>query len=157
VQERAHTSTFIHRRHGRAAPRQLSHSEETSLNELPTPFRIRIERGEGDATTIFVAGDLDLATAPDLSRVLGEALAGGQRVRLDISGVQFMDSTGLAAIIQPLRQRGAQTRRLALVGRLQSQPRKLLDLAGVVGTLLPIESSRTDAGDVDEADQPAAR
>jgi anti-anti-sigma factor len=109
------------------------------LSELPAPFRIRIERAGQNATTILVEGELDLSTAPELRRVLGEALAGARPVRLDLSGVQFIDSTGLAAIIQPLRHLGNGPGPLRLVGPLPSQPRKLLELTGVLGTLLPLE------------------
>ncbi|MFJ9351215.1 STAS domain-containing protein [Streptomyces sp. NPDC101237] len=57
-----------------------------------------------DRTVVTVAGELDLTTCP----VLGEATLviplGGRTLHLDLSGVTFMDSSGLNLMLQ-LRRR----------------------------------------------------
>jgi anti-sigma B factor antagonist len=58
-------------------------------------FEVRIE---GD-DRVVVSGELDLATAPQLTSAI-EALAGTwvQRVVVDLAAVTFMDSSGVAAL-----------------------------------------------------------
>ena len=60
-------------------------------------FEVRIV---GDAR-VAVVGELDMATAPQLTDVI-EALAstGPPRVVVDLSGVSFMDSSGIGALCQ---------------------------------------------------------
>lgn len=51
-------------------------------------------------TLVTLAGELDLVAAPQLVEAL-EALAGNdRRVVLDLRGLRFMDSTGLAVILR---------------------------------------------------------
>jgi anti-sigma B factor antagonist len=52
-------------------------------------------------TTIRLTGELDISTADELGRVLSEldAPGGPAGIRLDLSGLRFMDSTGLRLII----------------------------------------------------------
>lgn len=50
---------------------------------------------------ITLNGELDLASAPELERELQEAEAAGPaRVLIDLSGLGFMDSTGLQALLR---------------------------------------------------------
>ncbi len=47
-----------------------------------------------------VTGEVDLATAPQLARAIGDVLGAEQRLCLDLSGVAFMDSTGLRELVK---------------------------------------------------------
>ncbi len=49
-----------------------------------------------------VIGDLDMSTAPELQSALAE-LAGEGQVTLDLSGLSFIDSTGIHAILMYAR------------------------------------------------------
>jgi len=51
--------------------------------------------------TVTASGELDMTSAPDLIRVLREAIRthGPSRVDLDLTGVTFMDSTGLQVLV----------------------------------------------------------
>jgi anti-sigma B factor antagonist len=53
-----------------------------------------------------VHGEIDLYTVPRLQRELASALAGGGKPRLivDLSGVDFCDSTGVNALLAAHRQ-----------------------------------------------------
>jgi anti-sigma B factor antagonist len=69
--------------------------------------RFRTHERAIDATTavIEVDGEIHLSTAPELSHVLATAIdAGTTRLVLDLSGVMFIDSTGLAALLSSLRR-----------------------------------------------------
>jgi anti-sigma B factor antagonist len=71
----------------------------------PIPGQLVIEsKREGDAVVLVLSGELDLASAPQLERALGEAEATNpSRLVIDMGGLAFMDSTGLQAL---LRARG---------------------------------------------------
>ena len=45
-------------------------------------------------------GELDMATADDLSQILRDAATNGDPIVLDFAGVSFMDSSGLRALLE---------------------------------------------------------
>jgi len=56
------------------------------------------------AYVVSVAGELDALSVPELDAHVAPMLAAGpQRVVLDLSGVEFMDSTGLGMCIKVLK------------------------------------------------------
>ena len=52
-------------------------------------------------TTLAVSGELDPATAPRLEQAIAVAVAieGAAKVVVDLSGVAFIDSSGLSALV----------------------------------------------------------
>ncbi|WP_328340521.1 STAS domain-containing protein [Micromonospora sp. NBC_00421] len=61
-------------------------------------------RQEGAGTVLEVAGDLDMSTTPQLRDRLREVVEGGTRVVVvDLTGVGFMDSSGLGALVVAYR------------------------------------------------------
>jgi anti-sigma B factor antagonist len=62
---------------------------------------IHVTRGQNDAgEKLNVSGGLDIARAPALERKIAHAADGnGRRLRLDISGMTFIDATGPQAIL----------------------------------------------------------
>jgi anti-sigma B factor antagonist len=64
-----------------------------------------------EATIVAVAGELDVESAPQLDDHLTAAIAGEPtRLVVDLSGVDFLDSTGLGVLIKAYarqRDRGA--------------------------------------------------
>lgn len=64
----------------------------------------------GDGVTVFVRGELDLASAPSLERRLDELFAMPlQSVTLDLAELSFLDSTGLHTLDR-LRRDAAERR-----------------------------------------------
>jgi anti-sigma B factor antagonist len=62
-----------------------------------------VEIGEaGDVRVVRLGGELDLASAPRLTELLDEVVA--PRVVIDLSGLAFIDSSGVAALVRALRQ-----------------------------------------------------
>jgi anti-sigma B factor antagonist len=61
---------------------------------------------QGDLVVMSVQGEIDLYTVPRLQRELASVLAGGAAVRLvvDLSGVDFCDSTGVNVLLAAHRQ-----------------------------------------------------
>lgn len=85
-----------------------------------------------DRTRVTVRGELDALTAIDLHNRIGETTEGD--VDLDLSEVSFIDSSGLAAIIEGHLRLGVQRRRLVIIGR-SAAVQRVLDLSGVTGRL----------------------
>lgn len=74
------------------------------------------ERDEGSVRVLTVAGEVDVASAPELSTRLNVAVrctSGG--VVVDLSHVELIDSTGIAVLLNALRRMTRARRRLALV------------------------------------------
>jgi anti-anti-sigma factor len=61
-------------------------------------FRIDLVQSD-DASVVLLRGEIDLDAAPELSAALGEAVAAGRRIFVDLNGTTFIDSTGLSAIV----------------------------------------------------------
>jgi len=63
---------------------------------------------------VVLLGELDMDSAPDLQHVLEELIAGGPpEIVLDLSNLDFMDSSGLAVLIscrQRLHEKGRRLR-----------------------------------------------
>ncbi len=55
---------------------------------------------EGDATVIFVRGEIDMATCERLRDAIEPHLGPRQTIVLDLSGVRFMDSSSLRVLLQ---------------------------------------------------------
>jgi anti-sigma B factor antagonist len=57
-----------------------------------------------ETTVVHVGGDLDVYTAPRLKETLDEVMTAGARLVIDLSGVQFIDSTALAVLVGALQK-----------------------------------------------------
>lgn len=69
---------------------------------------------EADAVVLALSGELDLSSAQALSRELIDAEASG-RVVVDLSGLKFMDSTGLHTLLSAQRRYEQSGSRLSLL------------------------------------------
>jgi anti-sigma B factor antagonist len=67
-------------------------------------FRIE-ERTAGDMPVVAVAGEIDVATAPQLRECLHGVIAGGHATLvLDLLEVTFLDSTALGVLVGALKR-----------------------------------------------------
>jgi anti-sigma B factor antagonist len=62
-------------------------------------LRIRTAR-EGSTAIVSASGEIDLSTVGDLREAVTEAAQECDRLRLDLSGVEFIDSTGLGGLLE---------------------------------------------------------
>jgi anti-sigma B factor antagonist len=68
-------------------------------------FDLTEEPLDDHSVVIKVAGEIHATTAPEFSERLNEAIAGGKTgVILDLTGVDFIDSTGLSVLLNGLRR-----------------------------------------------------
>jgi anti-anti-sigma factor len=77
-------------------------------------------------------GELDMATADDLSRLLRDASTEGDPIVLDFSGVSFMDSSGLRALLERAGQANGDGPVVIL--NPSAQVRRVLDISIPGGT-----------------------
>lgn len=95
---------------------------------------VRLTAIDLDADTLVLEGEIDAHTAPDLAARYVELPAGDGDFVIDMSKVDFMDSSGLRIIIE-LHQRAEQASR-RLVLRTPSQPViRLIEVSGLNGHL----------------------
>ncbi len=63
------------------------------------------KRSEGDAHVVAVRGEVNLRTSPELHETLLEILqAKPARIVLDLSGVDYMDSSGIGTLVEIKRR-----------------------------------------------------
>jgi anti-sigma B factor antagonist len=67
------------------------------MSEKSNPLEITIDR-DGDDVRLIVSGEVDLESSRALSEALSEVVSSRQ-VSLDLTGVGYMDSTGLRTIL----------------------------------------------------------
>ncbi len=98
-------------------------------SEAPIPGQLVIDsRTEGDTIVVALHGELDLTSAPAFERELQEA-AGSKptRIVIDLSGLDFMDSTGLRALLQARERANEDGHQLSL-RRGPHQVQRVLEL-----------------------------
>lgn len=113
-------------------------TQTTTSVHLPSPEEMRgrcaIDRHERDARAgvVSVAGELDLASAPQLKWTLLDAFEEGRKeIVLDLSQTTFMDSTALGVLVGVARSLSA-GERLAIVCA-QPAVLKIFELSGMDG------------------------
>ena len=106
-------------------------------------FRLSVTAADGHAV-LAAAGELDIAHADELTAALHAQLARGP-VRLDLSGLTFMDSSGVRLLDTLMRDVAAQHWKLTMAPQLHRAVRRVLELTGMLA-LLPFESP-VPAGD----------
>jgi anti-sigma B factor antagonist len=101
-------------------------------------------RTEGDRTVVSVGGEIDVYTAPQLREKVVELVAAGDvDLVLDLSGVEFLDSTGLGVLVGALNRVRAQDGSLALV-LTQERILKVFEITGL-RKVFPIHATVAEA------------
>ncbi|MCW2989810.1 MAG: putative Anti-sigma factor antagonist [Solirubrobacterales bacterium] len=55
---------------------------------------------EEDAICVVLFGELDIAGSPELGRALRDSIARHERVVVDLSGLDFLDSSGIEVLVE---------------------------------------------------------
>jgi anti-sigma B factor antagonist len=110
-------------------------------------------RSHDDYTIVTICGEIDLYTAPRLHSELGAVLADGMppRIVIDMSGVEFCDSTGMNVLLSCLRRARERGGELEIAAP-KPAVRKILQVTGLdsVFTVIP----DVDAAELMDLDQP---
>ena len=118
--------------------RQTTHaSREDALEALAAlrvldeaTFTVAESTGGDGAHVIRLHGELDIDAAPDLERALLRSRPAGERVVLDLSDLQFMDSTGLRVLLRA-RAAAEEGRWEIFLRDVPSNIQRLFDMTGV--------------------------
>jgi anti-sigma B factor antagonist len=101
---------------------------------------------DAGSRVIRVSGELDLATVPSLEQELQAALerADGHRVVLDLSDLEFIDSTGIAVLVRAMgngdgNEDGNGDARLRFVPSRCAAVVRVLEMTGVAERMLPAD------------------
>ena len=98
----------------------------------------------GSATLFIVEGQVDMHTSPELRGHLRAALGSqASPLAVDLTDVAFIDSSGLATLIEALQAVGKYQGKLRLCG-LSPEVRKLFDLAQL-STIFDLRDTRAEA------------
>jgi anti-anti-sigma factor len=112
-------------------PLPWSESELSHVAVPVVPEPGAIAASAPSETTISVTEDLDLELAPVLREEIVALVEGGAtRVELDLSGCDFLDSTGLSLLVTTHRRLAADGGALRLRG-VHGQVASILDMSGV--------------------------
>jgi anti-sigma B factor antagonist len=125
-----------------AEPRRQEWSEESTGLALRAVATDRY-------SVIEAYGEMDIANAGEMQRMVDSFVAiGADRLIVDLSGIRFMDSSGLNVLVGTARHFGP-----ASFGVVLSRPsiRKVFTLTGL-DKLIPIFASVTDAAQALDAD-----
>lgn len=98
---------------------------------------------QGDWFVLAVAGELDLFSYPSLRDRVHAVTMPGRSIALDLSGVSFVDSSGLGAVIGALKHVRDSGGRFAVIAPPDSPLVRLLSLTGL-DQVLPSHASREE-------------
>jgi anti-sigma B factor antagonist len=84
---------------------------------------------DDSCSVVYVQGDVDMQTSPEVRAVILDLIVnqGQQRVIVDLSRAKHVDSSGVASLLEGLREAKKKRARLILCG-LREGPRRVLDL-----------------------------
>ena len=109
--------------------------------EIPG-FDLVTSRTDGGAV-VRVIGELDLATAPQLGQVLTDLTGHGIHVTVDLSGMAFIDSTGVSALVSGLKRLREAGGDMALVSP-RASALKVFEITGLTN-VFTIHNEAADA------------
>jgi anti-sigma B factor antagonist len=113
--------------------------EELAVSSVPELLTIESAAGANGERVLSLCGELDLSNASSvLARVIDSDLVAGESLVLDLSGVTFVDSSGLIALLHAEHYLTGRSCHFALRSPT-SQVRRVLELAGLADSFRIIE------------------
>ena len=108
----------------------------------PSPELVLSESRIGHRLVLAAEGEVDIASADELRAALAAAVhSGAVEIWLDLTDVEFMDSTGITAVVDARSQLDG--RRFAVICP-PGPVRRVFEIAGI-DRAIPIHASRSDA------------
>lgn len=106
------------------------------MRERPTSspmLRVELTRN-GSEVRVAVTGELDISTVQTLRDALISQRVPGRQILLDLSGLSFMDSTGLQALLEADAAARADGHLLSITS-LSRSARRVLEVSGTLDRL----------------------
>jgi anti-sigma B factor antagonist len=111
----------------------MAGSKEASHEVRDGTLTLRVS-GEGSAQTLALVGELDMANAATLATELEslEAAVGGEPITIDMSELEFIDSTGIAVLVAAYRRaNGEGESRLRFIRSHATGVQRVMDVTGL--------------------------
>jgi anti-sigma B factor antagonist len=89
-------------------------------------------RNENGTTIVDVVGQIDLASSPVLRKTLFDSLKGTHRLAINMMDVKYIDSSGIASLLEVLKEARSGGKRVILFG-LTAAVREVLQLTRLTG------------------------
>jgi anti-anti-sigma factor len=91
-------------------------------------MEINVKR-DGPASVVYVTGDVDLYSSPQLRETVLDLFQnrGQEKVIVNLSAVEYIDSSGIASLVEGLQEARKRKGRFVLTG-LNEGPRHVLEL-----------------------------
>jgi len=112
----------------------MGSDKQQPTGEPERPPRFDQQRVEEKVTVLQVEGELDIGSADALRTALDAAEAQADIVRLDATGVQFLDSTALGVMLASAQRLAARGGRLELMNASPAV-RRILDMTLIARTV----------------------
>jgi anti-anti-sigma factor len=107
---------------------------------IPEDLTVRVEQ-DGQGAVLVLTGELDLASGETFSDRLQAVEAGRpELITLDLSGLRFLDSSGLALVVRAHTRARNECRRLVIIPG-PPQVQRVFDITGL-NTVLEFEDGR---------------
>lgn len=106
------------------------------------------QTSEGDRLRIALQGEMDLANADTAAAVVREALGSGNSVVIDLAKLEFLDSTGVALLVEAMREGGE---RLSFLPSEHAAVSRLLGLTGLEERMNFVSSATLSATGAEDA------
>lgn len=84
---------------------------------------------DGERIRLSLVGELDLSNAPTVESALEDAYGEGKDVLVDLGPLEFLDSTGIALLVEALG--GSEAARLSFIPSESDAVRRLLNMTGL--------------------------
>src|SRR5579871_3889080 len=86
-------------------------------NQAPEEDNMKISvRDRGETKVVEVEGDVDLGTSPDLRKTLFAALMEAKKLALGLAAIRYIDSSGIATLIEVLKDAQKRNKEFVLFG-----------------------------------------
>ncbi|MGH3565482.1 MAG: STAS domain-containing protein [Pseudonocardia sp.] len=121
----------------------VERAQEAHLDQLTVVATV--DPGTETAAVLTVDGEVDMLTAPVLCRRLEEAVNGDlTHLIVDLSGVEFLGSHGLAALLDAQERAGVEGRSLVVVAgtRAARRPIEISGLAQVLNLCADLDQAQ---------------
>jgi anti-sigma B factor antagonist len=119
-------------------PEQRESSDPSTIAIL----KVHIESSSGGVSTVALAGELDLSTIPRMEIPLLEPLEQRPGVLVDLSELEFIDSSGIGVLIRAFQ--GANGTPMSLLIEPESVVDRIFRIAGI-SEALPVFTDRKHA------------
>jgi anti-anti-sigma factor len=104
-------------------------------------FEIREGVDADGVVRLALIGELDIAVADRVEERFRELREAGQRVRLDLSELEFIDSSGVRAIVLALKHARESGSELEVDRRISPTVERMIEIMGIGSQLWPGDST----------------